>query len=386
MASERDGNGPNETGRVVTSRADSEPLSVDPVQRDTKTKALLGGAAAVLAVAAVWAGGMRPTALPADVRLAREQQIAAMSAGEREQLRQNFAAFGRLSSEEQQRLRDLDRAISSDTDRDELLAVVKRYGFWLGEFKSADRYELKDMPVAQRVDEIARRQVKDYRLPPADVRVVALWLKEDAEARFRKANEKRWERMAPLDRSLMALGQMAGRFERSAGKDTPEGDKLTELTGQLSPASRAQLKIAGDATDQRRALVHWLRQSDIRRQLQREVTREITREQAAEYMGRLSADEQRRWRQQWQENPDRVRNRIFFEREMKMRGPHGRRGSRPRSEFGPDGAGPPPHRDGPGGFDPSRRRGGRPGDRPNGRPRRPGDDGPRPQRRPPPGE
>jgi hypothetical protein len=364
-----------------SSRADSERLSIRAraaAAAVTKKKAVLGGTAAVLVVAAVCAGGMRTSVLPVDVRHEREERIEAMSARERKQLRQNFAAFERCSPEEQQRLRTLDHEITADANRDELMAVIERYDVWLSEFSGADRNQLKDMPIDARINEIARRKVKDYRLPREDVIAVAIWLKRNAEARYRDEDPQRWEQTLPVVRSLRAVGQMISHFERSASRDMPEDDKLAELIDELSAASQQQLTIAGDTGEKRRALVHWLRQSDLQRELHREIAREITREDLEAHISRLGDDEQRRWRREWQRDPDYVRQMILIMRGMDIRGPGDRRGpgarrgprpgpgQRPGQGFppgGPGGPDPPRHRDGSDGL-------GRPDD---GRPRRPGD-------------
>ena len=244
-----------------SSDAAMEPAAEPP------TKSVLGGTAAVLAVAAVWAGSVRPTALPADVYHQRLTRIEAMSLQERQQLKQNFEAFGELSPAAHDELRELDRAVAADDGGDELLAVMTRYDAWLDELPYDERYTLQDLDVDARLEQIAGRRVREYHLPRQDVRIIAVWLKERIATRGGRDGGGRDQ--PPLDRRLRMLNEAISRFERSVSKGQTSDEKVNEtivqLISDLSDATRAQLKMAGDESQQRRALADWLRRIETRR-------------------------------------------------------------------------------------------------------------------------
>ena len=89
------------------------------------------------------------------------EQLEAMSAEDREQLRRKLERFEILRPEEQQRLRELESRIAADPNSEELRQVMSRYYEWLKTLSPKERTELGELSPAdrlKRIEEIRKAQ------------------------------------------------------------------------------------------------------------------------------------------------------------------------------------------------------------------------------------
>ncbi|MEZ6072544.1 MAG: hypothetical protein R3C10_20350 [Pirellulales bacterium] len=301
--------------------------------------ATLGTSAAVLILAALLAGAVRPDSLSPQERRRREAQVAAMSAQQQAQLRKEFLAFEQLSPEDRDRLRELDRAVNDDANRDELLQVMQRYADWLGEMSFPERNALTSLRADKRIDEVTRRRVAEYRLEPDDVRAAAHWVRQTALERFRRNGPADRAAMPEPGRSLTAIRRIdeASRSARVDDRDFFAPQEVDVLVSHLSEEAQRRLALVSDE-DRRKVLIEWLRQGDLRRELRHSIESEISREDVFAHFQPRSEEERRRLEREWDEDREGMRRRVFFEYEMNRWGPRGRRG--PPRGGPPDGEGP----------------------------------------------
>jgi hypothetical protein len=130
---------------------------------------------------------------PADDSYAENAaRLENMTADQKEELRRKKLRFDGLSSDEQQKLRDLHASITSDPSSQELLETVKSYNRWLATLDSAERSTLLDIKDPQeriaRIKELMQQQeerrFRDYagNLPEEDRSAIYKWLGEWAVA------------------------------------------------------------------------------------------------------------------------------------------------------------------------------------------------------------
>jgi len=89
---------------------------------------------------------------------ARRARVEALSPLDKEQLLEHQKRFARLTSEEQKRLRRLNRQIDEHAHGPELRAVMHSYGDWLRTLPLSQQAELADLHGTERVAEIKKLQ------------------------------------------------------------------------------------------------------------------------------------------------------------------------------------------------------------------------------------
>src|SRR5437773_7743026 len=113
-------------------------------------------------------------------------RLEKMTADQKDDLRRKKLRFDGLSSDEQQKLRDLHASITSDASAKELLETVKSYNRWLATLDSSERSTLLDIKDPQqriaRIKELMQQQeerrFRDYagNLPEEDRSAIYKWL------------------------------------------------------------------------------------------------------------------------------------------------------------------------------------------------------------------
>ncbi|HIQ21150.1 MAG TPA: hypothetical protein EYH34_07940 [Planctomycetes bacterium] len=251
----------------------------------------IGTLAALSVVGALWVAAL----LAAAGRHARWQEMAdrrarieQMSLAEQEQLRRHLTRFAAMSPVEQQRLRQLHRAIQDHPQSEQLERVMRRYCEWLKTLEPFQREELRQLPARERLARVSRRleeqdnriarglgfrgprpggfvqrlmQSEGFRtwieLTDQDRKVLRRWLDslvkqlmEDPPAAIR-------ERLAAIDgedaKRRLVIGNL---FGHRGGSPLPSG-ALGELRRQLSPKARAFLQRR-DEQAQRRLANEWI--------------------------------------------------------------------------------------------------------------------------------
>src|SRR5206468_12011498 len=127
-------------------------------------------------------------------------RLEKMTADQKEDLRRKKLRFDGLSSDEQQKLRDLHASITSDSSSQELLETVKSYNRWLATLDSSERSTLLDIKDPQqriaRIKELMQQQeerrFRDYagNLPEEDRSAIYKWLSEWAVAHADEIREQ----------------------------------------------------------------------------------------------------------------------------------------------------------------------------------------------------
>ena len=198
---------------------------------------------------------------------------------DKDKLRRWRDRFNNLSTEHQSRLRKIHGAVSSSDDSDRLLMVMLRYTDWLKSLPSAQKAELMEMALPQRVAEIKRLRQEEAkrqsagppsglippRFPRGDMRVVMQW--------FRKVYVPRHERdivesLPPWARqqiqntpggqrrktSVVIFTRIVGMV-RNKSLPPPTDQELEKLYTQLSAETIEQLDTA--QSDHARAELLW---------------------------------------------------------------------------------------------------------------------------------
>ena len=191
-------------------------------------------------------------------------RLEAMDAGQRNSLRRKREKFEKMTPKQQDELRQFHQQFSSHEKSKELRETLSDYFDWLGTLSSRERAELADMPVDDRLSEVARtlitRAGQEFgrsgitQLPPADARVVFDWheavLKRNAKnirRMYKDLVRKRYREkgLKILDKPLAKLAkhplnQLIGvliRFDRDSVKQMLYSE-FDQLTPKLSQDAR----------------------------------------------------------------------------------------------------------------------------------------------------
>ncbi len=203
---------------------------------------------------------------------ARRVRVAAMDPARQQELLHKFERFNALPAAEQQRLRELQAAITADPNSERLLAVLEHYHEWLKTITTTERAKLAELPPRDRIREVEhllRVQRDAQRLEPLtwqDMRDIRRWVDElvdrDREAlvasipgKFRDWYNKQ------TDPGAKQMALVYRLFGRSRGGDEPsrvtQAD-LDRLTAKLSEAARAELAKASTLEEQRQLVRGWI--------------------------------------------------------------------------------------------------------------------------------
>lgn len=124
------------------------------MRREIPVKSAVGAASVITVCAALW--------LTADLIRAEEtpdqrrQRIESKNAVEKEELRRRQDQFAALSEAEQEQLRQLHRQIENHPSSQELRDLMKRYGEWLDTLQPHERYRLRGLPPKERIEEVRK--------------------------------------------------------------------------------------------------------------------------------------------------------------------------------------------------------------------------------------
>ena len=123
-------------------------------------------------------------------------RLEAMDADRRNSLRRKREKFEKMATEQQNSLRQFHQQFSSHEKAKELRETLSDYFDWLGTLPGRERAELTDMPVDDRLSEIARtlitRASQEFgrsgitQLPPEDARAVFDWYEKVLKGNAKK--------------------------------------------------------------------------------------------------------------------------------------------------------------------------------------------------------
>ena len=235
------------------------------------------GARAILLLITVCAAvyTFAPSAHAEENSTAREQ-LEAMNAEEREELRRKVERFENLTSEEQQRLRDLESQIAADPDAEDLRQVMARYYEWLKTLSSRERTELGELPPADRLKRI--KEIRESQKLAAETKGADALTGNDWFPIWRRIGEVAWRdrdtiiAAAPPHRRAMlkiphkddkhARGALIGEMFTQA-KETNKPLPITEedfaeLEEDLSPPAREALAATTTLDEKLQLLRAWL--------------------------------------------------------------------------------------------------------------------------------
>jgi hypothetical protein len=232
--------------------------------------------AVLVAGLAICALVTRDGVLPAREDLtAQRARVEALSPPDKEQLLEHQKRFARLTWEEQDRLRRLNRQIDEDSHGPELRAVMHSYGDWLKTLPLYEQAEVAELHGTERVAKIkklqedhakkpdwrkvgpwARSRPGTARLNPEDVEGLLKWLEEYVNRRGTQSflmhvpESKRKEVEEQLTRTTDQLHRLEifammwlRRQIGEPGKALPASDEeLADLRRRLSPETRKRLE------------------------------------------------------------------------------------------------------------------------------------------------
>lgn len=257
--------------RQVESLAFLRQLDRSGLFEEEPAEVELGGAAVGAAPAA-----LAPLAAAArGDEAALRERVAALSAPEKEVLRQKRERFERLPAEEQQRLRSLDAELAAAADRDRLRRVMFRYHDWLQTLASGQRADLLTMAADARLAEMKRirddqarerlRRLAMTRLTPEDARVIFTWLGEmiqshEAElvAAMPEDQQREFAKVTEEMRRRRWLFATLVSNRNAAALDLPTPADVGKLMAMLSEEPRKALQQIGDLNDRRRIVKEWI--------------------------------------------------------------------------------------------------------------------------------
>jgi hypothetical protein len=225
----------------------------------------------VLLVTALAALGASPT-MTSEELAARRAHIAAMEPAAQQELLRKYERFSALPVDEQQRLRDLEAAISSHPNAERLHQVLERYHEWLKTITPSQRAELAELPPDKRVQEIERirrRQRDDQNLEllsRQDMREIMRWIedlvkkhRQELVAGIPERYRARYEKDTDPRRMQMALVyRMFGRSREGEHESRVTQDDVDRLAKKLSEPARAEIGKAGTLEEQRQIVSGWI--------------------------------------------------------------------------------------------------------------------------------
>jgi hypothetical protein len=316
-------------------------------------------------------------------------QIASLSAEQKEELLRKKERFDSLPPAEQDRLRELHKSLASSANAQGLSGVMDRYCEWLKTLTSAQRAELRDLPVDKRIARIkellqqqAGQRFQEYAgsLPAEDREAIYRWLEDfvvrnqDEITNQLTFDMKRRLNDAPDEEARKRMLIMGFQYRRPDSQmPMPTQEDFGELLASLSPATRKKLDEA-KTPEEKQARAREL----VRAAIFSRVFPPVSDEELRKFYVSLPADARDRLEGLDPEQTTRELRRMYYYERFRDRG--GPWGGGPWTGFGGPRPGGPGFREGepreggggPGRFGP--RRDGQPGSGPPGgfRPMPPG--------------
>ncbi|GAA4431770.1 hypothetical protein [Bremerella cremea] len=215
----------------------------------------------------------------------RSERIAAMSATDKAELRVKLERFERLPSDERNRRIELNDALESHPEGEQLREVMDRYYDWLKTVDQSDRIKLQGMPVDQRIveikkiigfqerqrfDELTRAAWQDIKPRPEDFAAIRSWFdewlvkhQEEILANEPKLYakfpwlEKRMSDLPPDRNKLSGIWAMSFRSDAPGiNRLTPTEEELNELATRLDKDTQSRLNK--EPSDRRMGLLNAL--------------------------------------------------------------------------------------------------------------------------------
>jgi hypothetical protein len=258
------------------------------------------------------------------------ESIEARSAEEKKALLEKKVRFDSLPVDEQNRLRELNTAITSSAHGQQLQSTLDRYHEWLKSLSTKQRADLLELPADKRIERIKELKIEQERarlrdlggkqLPEIDVDAIFNWLDE-----FMKQHEDKYlERLREDDRKkLIDQDEVSRRrslmrhiIMRGPRNDfpMPMREDFDRLLPTLSAATRAALESAKTPEEKQQVARQWIFSAMISKVLPaaseedlRKVFNELPSDQR-ERLERKSPEEVKReltWRFHWKQWPGR---------------------------------------------------------------------------------
>lgn len=289
----------------------------------------------------------------------RRRRVEAMSASEKEQLKQKQESFVSLPQTEQERLRRLHAELASSQDADELRGVLERYHAWLSTLSSAERAELLSLPPDKRIERIKAmiqkqederfRSEVEGKLTREDREAIVKWLLAFVDAHQQEiVDSLPADRRPPqIDRFPLMFILLRGWGEGNLNMPRPKTEDVEELFGSLSPDAQQTLKSVREPQKRMEVAKRWISAAVSTRRWRSPppVSSEDLRKFYAE---QLTASERERLEALPPDEMQRALQRRYYEHQFRERGPGGfgpggpSRGGRGPGDFGKDRKGPPP--------------------------------------------
>jgi hypothetical protein len=251
-----------------------------------------------------------------------EARLKEMTPDQKELLRRNKVQFDGLGAEEQQRLRELHLAITTDSNAKALADTVTRYNRWLATLDPTDRDKLLDMkdPAQKiaRIKELMQQQEKrrfdQYfaNLPEEDRKTIYRWLGEFVAAHADEIREKLpppvRQRIADAPDEEVRRREIFGswqRFRREFNLPLPSADDYNELfkrfsaetqkTIESSAASELSKEPAEERTPERQLAFQQRKMEElVRTALYSRFFPQIGLEELLKYYAAMKPDDERR--------------------------------------------------------------------------------------------
>jgi hypothetical protein len=188
-----------------------------------------------------------------------EARLKAMPPDQKDDLRRKKLRFDELGPEEQQRLRELHSAITTDPNAKELMETLTRYNRWLATLDGTDRTTLLDIkePEKQivRIKELMQQQeerrFRQYfaNLPDEDRKTIFNWLGEFVAAHADAIREKlpppARQRLDDAPNEEARRRELFGawqRFRREFNLPIPGADDYSVLFKKFSPETQKNIE------------------------------------------------------------------------------------------------------------------------------------------------
>jgi hypothetical protein len=285
----------------------------------------------------------------------RREWLAQLDDEDRAALRAKYNRFLAMSTPEQDRLRQLNSALASDPQVDQLRDTMLQYQAWLGALPASQQFELRELSNQDRVQRIASELRRDamnpwIQLSPEEARRLERALADVREQLFRELPPPRagGENRGEGRGEGRSDGRGQGNRERNQNLAQQirrqflehRGEWLPQILAALSPEHREQFEQLAPAQQQRQ-IVRWIMENrnrpDARRGgrpfsevSQQELERYFVEETDAATKERLLAQPRERMEQQLR--------RLYFQGEFPdeafQRG-NGQWGDGPRGERPP---------------------------------------------------
>jgi len=246
-----------------------------------------------LGTALVWLVGA------GDLLQERREQVRRMTPEAQARLRESLRRFQELDGEAQKNLRRIHRELEEAPDREELRAVMRRYGQWLARQPMTTQCELAEMTPEERLSKIQSLLDEEQ-----DTRGVQSWLREHVRRVVRalpKEEDREQTRGGPNPgRRDEVMRILFGALDNRGAHGEAIEQAMADLRSRVSP-SRASLLAAEPLEKQVQWVREWVQNERRERWWQQLLDRTLndiptqpSDAELAEFLDRLKPDERDR--------------------------------------------------------------------------------------------